>query len=446
MREIKNKKFKNKKGFTLIEALVFLFIFSITSISIYQSFSIGMNYIIENKKKIGAIGVANEEIEKMRNLGYENLSAGTTENIETIRNNVKYYISTIITNADDEEDGVTPTDSIPWDYYRIAVIVKWSIDNPNKQISMNAIIVPSVIEEDANLGYLRLHVIDQNGDGLANAFVRVTDLTDNELVYSGGLDSGGNIFLTGLDPGYHKISVSDINNIYPVETYATTASFIPANSHVDIQVKTLSEKTIQTDIVSTLNISLKNTFGETISNLGFDVWGGKFLGTESGVPSYSFPSESFSNSDGTESLSELSYGPYFFNFTDLNAGTTSYQFLWMDPISDAENKIFLDANTSLGAEAVLAPKNIPSLLVTVLDNVDDTPISGAKVHLQFSGTPAYDVELETNEFGKVYFPESVSEIVNNGYDMTVNADGFDSENKTVTISNFTQETVKLDAS
>lgn len=435
-----------KSGFTLIEALVFLFIFTVAVLSFYQAFNLGMNYSIESKKKLQAITLANEEIEKMRNLGYENLTAGTTEDVETQRNGAAYYVTTRITYVDDIEDGECLTDEICEDYYKVGVEVKWSLSSENKKINMSAVVVPPIREEDADKGYMRLHIIDQNGDGLPSASVSVRDIATDDLVYSGPVNSSGDLFLTGLDPDEHRITVGSGNNYYPVETMDTTPSFDPYDKHADITVKTLTEKYIQTDIESTLNVVLKDTFENTISNLGFDIEGGKYLGLQDGTTAVYDFSDSVSNSDGTESFPNMSFGPYFFDFTDLNDGTDTYQFLWMTPVSDAENKVSLDADSTLEAEAVLAKESVPSLLVTVLDNADDSPIPGASVHLEFTGTPAYDVELVANEFGQVYFPENVDEIINDDYDLTVTAGGYSEENKAVTIDNFTTETIELTAS
>jgi type II secretory pathway pseudopilin PulG len=434
-------------GFTLIEALIFLFIFSVSVLAIYNAFSLGINYSIENKKRLQAISLANEEIEKMKNLGYANLSTGTAENVEKVSSGVKYYVTTRITSFDDEADGSVPADSISWDYLKIGVDVKWSLDNDNKMITMNATIVPPVREEDADKGYMRLHIIDQNGLGLTSAHITVTKLSNNSVVYSGNVNTSGNLFLTGLDPGKHKIAVSSYRDYFPIETMNETASFIPADMHPDIAVKTLIERTLQTDKVSILKVTLKDTFGNEIPHLGFDIVGGKYLGIENNTaPVYGY-SDSISNSDGTESFSDMSFGPYFFNFTDLNDEQNSkdYQFLWMTPICDSENKILLNADDTLEAEAIVADEDEPSLLVTILDDADDKPISGVEVHVEHSDDPAYDEKISTNKFGKAYFPLTSGQIIDDDYNLTVMVDGYDTETKTVTIDKLTSETIKLTA-
>lgn len=439
---------KSKKpAFTLIEALVFLFIFSVCVVSLYQAFNAGITYVIESKKKMGAVALANEEIEKMRNLGYENLADGTTPDVQMERNGVTYWVTTAVTAIDDPEDGlaINDEDDISWDYKNIQMTVEWVPDNEKKKISMNAIVVPPVIEEDANLGYLRLHVIDQNGSGLASAHVTVTDLGDSELVYSGSVDSVGNLFLTGLDPGEHEITVTDSNDNYPVETMADTGSFDAADDHAEIDIKALTDKTIQTDIVSTLDVTLKNPFDATISNLGFDIDGGKYLGLENDTTKVYDFEDSVSSGDGTESFSDMSFGPYFFDFTDLNDGTSDYTFLWMTPVSDTENKVSLNADTTLEVEAILASEDEPSVLFTVTDTLGPDPIVGASVKLELASDPLlYSVTRVTNDFGKVYFPENASELTDaEDYNYTVTADGYSTESDSIEVSGLTIQSVSL---
>ena len=456
---------KSKKGFTLIEALVFLFIFVVSTLSIYQAFNVGLNYIIETKKKMGAVGIANEEIEKRRNLGYENLSVGAEmENAEIVRNGVKYYVTVNITYEDDPIDGLCgegdgeggEEDPACHDYYIVGITVKWDLASANKKITMSALISPPVMERDADLGYMRLHIIDQDGNGLAGAKVRVFSLTENKSYYLGNVNDSGNLFLFGLEPGNYKITVLEDGGNFPVETLDESGGFVPESefAHVEIFAKTLSEKYIQTDKTSELNVALKKPFaGSTaISGLGFTLYGGKLLGRTGEIADYSFPAgedpHSENGSDGTESYSDLSFGPYFFDFTDLNDGTTDYVFLWMTPLSDNEDKISLDAGSSLDVEALLAPVDKPSLLVQVVEIVEgfENPIMDAEVRLQRVDDPVYDLTLETNQFGKAFFPENEDGLSNEQYSLTVSAPGYSPENKNVTINNFTTEKIEISES
>lgn len=441
-----------------------MFIFTITALTIYQGFTGATRYIIDSKKKLQAVELANEQIEQLKNLGYSNLVPGTTVNPAVVRNGIDYTLTTRITDFDDEADGLTPTDVVSWDYLKIGVEVNWA---NSRQVNMSAIIVPPIREEDADKGYMRIHVIDQNGDAVYDEgsnkqapHIEVRQIIGNSLIYSGPVNLSGIQFLTGLNPGLYKISVAGNHDYYPVETMSASGTFDPYDEHADIAVKSLLEKYIQTDKIAALNVAIKDIFGNTLSGLGFDIEGGRYLGIDNGIDVYSF-ADSVSNSDGTESFSYNnpagfgSFGPHYFDFTDLNDGTTDYTFLWMmaydavagtDTKSDDRIKVMLPADSTLSATAVLAPNNIPSLLVTAVEEdpitFDLSPIANAEVRLELSD-PAYDVTRTTDQFGMAYFPVNSGELINDDYDLTVTAADYIQKNDTVTVNDFTEKEIKL---
>ena len=53
------------QGFTLIEALLVLFIFSLIAVTFYSLFSVGTKHILESKFRLGATAVANERMESV---------------------------------------------------------------------------------------------------------------------------------------------------------------------------------------------------------------------------------------------------------------------------------------------------------------------------------------------------------------------------------------------
>ncbi len=58
-----NTKYKiqnTKKGFTFIEALAFLFIFSIITLTFYETWSLGTKQIINSKNRLGATALASQ--------------------------------------------------------------------------------------------------------------------------------------------------------------------------------------------------------------------------------------------------------------------------------------------------------------------------------------------------------------------------------------------------
>ena len=61
------------RGTSIIEALVLIFVFSVAILSFYSVFTVGVRYILSSKNKILAVSLANQEMEKLRNLPYDKL-------------------------------------------------------------------------------------------------------------------------------------------------------------------------------------------------------------------------------------------------------------------------------------------------------------------------------------------------------------------------------------
>jgi len=70
---IQGKLFKKQEGFTLIEVIVAFFIISILAAILLQSTVAALNTVKINKTKTIALAIANEEIEKIRLMDYNDV-------------------------------------------------------------------------------------------------------------------------------------------------------------------------------------------------------------------------------------------------------------------------------------------------------------------------------------------------------------------------------------
>ena len=140
---------KNKAGFTLIEALVLLFIFSLITITFYQVISVGTRYIIFSKNRLGAIALANEKMEIVRNMKYEDVgivggascSGNIPQDEDVIRNEKSYHVYTLATYEDDPYDGTlggSPNDIAYKDYKNVKIKVSWNNGGSTTTKSLSA--------------------------------------------------------------------------------------------------------------------------------------------------------------------------------------------------------------------------------------------------------------------------------------------------------------------
>jgi len=125
-----------QNSFTLVEVLVGTSLVLIVFLGIFGAYQLGLKVVGLSKNKIVATAIANEWIEKIRNLPYE--SVGTKgaalpfavgildSETTTIGDNVEYKIEIQVKFIVDEADGIGTDDSCNWDYKRAEVRVSWS--------------------------------------------------------------------------------------------------------------------------------------------------------------------------------------------------------------------------------------------------------------------------------------------------------------------------------
>ena len=103
---------KRKKGFSLIEMLIVISIFSLIIMSFYRIFSAGTQLIVDSKKKLAATNLATERIEIIRSLDYSLIGTdggvpdGDLVPDEYVEVGVyNFHVYTDIVYIDDADDG-----------------------------------------------------------------------------------------------------------------------------------------------------------------------------------------------------------------------------------------------------------------------------------------------------------------------------------------------------
>ena len=132
---MKNTNSKNSKAFTFVDVLIGISLMLIIFISIFGVFQLASKVIALSKNKIAASSIANEEIEKIRNLVYSSIgiidgvlptAVGNLSSTSTVSlNNIAYFIERKIEYISDEADGTGGVDSCDLDYKRVEIIVSW---------------------------------------------------------------------------------------------------------------------------------------------------------------------------------------------------------------------------------------------------------------------------------------------------------------------------------
>lgn len=454
---ILNKKIQNS-GFTLIEAMVFLFIFSIITMTFYSVITLGTNYIIESKNRLGALALANEKMEIVRNLKYDDIglttgipSGSMLEDEDAIAGSNTYHVKTIAQYVDDPFDGVFPADSAPNDYKKVKVTISWGGANGSTgSMYLVSRFVPPGMEVAAGDGILSINIIDSTGSGIPQAQVHITNNNVSPAVnITQNTDDSGNLIFPGAAESILGYQISTSKNNY--ETVSTVnpeeMAYVPVDTHASVVKGFINTKSIVIDRLSDLKIKTTDSLGNPIPDVNFKIKGGRILGTDTGVvPNetiYKLDSSEKTQSDGEMDFNELSPGQIF--LSDIS-DVSGYSLVGISSLSGFDPTLNIYRSSLISdeektIEIKFADESLDSLLVKVLSNADDSPIYNAQVRL--TNGSGYDTTVSTSFDGKAFFPINSDPLLPGTYTVEIIASGFQNYSSEVDIDNLTTEEAKL---
>ena len=145
---------KDSHGFSLIEVLISLFIIMILTLGVYSLIILSLRITADNKSYVGAIGIANQKMEQIRNLPYKDVGvqggipSGNIPQQEILTRDGIYTVNTYITYYDDPYDGQagsTTPDTIINDYKIATIKVSWESKYGQKKITVFSKIISTCI-------------------------------------------------------------------------------------------------------------------------------------------------------------------------------------------------------------------------------------------------------------------------------------------------------------
>lgn len=439
------KYFRRTSGFTLIEALLFLFLFSVITMAFYQTWVAATNHIVNVKNRLGAVAVANQQIEIIRSIIFDDIGTTTgipvgtlVENQTLLVNNAEYTVHTLVQFVDDATDGTSGSgDMAPNDYKKVTITVSWGTGSANEQVITTSLFSLDGVESvAAGTGILSVNVLDTAGVGIAGATVNITNSGVSPPVnITATTDTNGNLSFPGAPTsvqGYH-ITVSK-SGYYSNTTYPPypTSAFNPVNIHATVVAGSLTAETLVIDKDSSIEFTTENPFGDVVANIDFDIIGGLVIGTNpsDGSSVYEYTDALSTGSSGEETINDRTTGEYV---VTLDAGETTHKYIRLDPQEATFGVINLLPDTNKPVKMILADKTFSSALITVVNQVDSAPVAGATVKLT-NTTLSYDVTVTTDTYGQAFFPDENTPLVAGDYDVEISATGFDLETGTVNIA------------
>jgi competence protein ComGC len=452
----KNFIISKSSGFTLVEALVVLFIFSLITITFYSVMTLGGRYIIESKNHLGAVALANEKMEIIRNLKYDDIgivagipSGNIVAEEDVTESQHKYHVKTFIKYVDDPFDGTSPTDL---DYKAVKVTISWQgAQNATSSVSLISRFVPAGIEQSTSGGTLSINIIGSNGIGVPQASVHIVNNNVSPAVNLTAMtDNTGNLMLPGAKQSVQKYNITvtkddyeTVNTIDPASvTYSVTDT--PAS----VVQGVLNTKSIVEDKMADLKINSVDYLGVAVPSVSFHLEGGRILGSDMSqspaAPKYNFISDDITDATGEKKHDNISPGQFFVS----NIGAVSgHTFAGLDSCTSFDSvknmyTLLLAPNDSKEIKIKFANDNDNSVLLSILNPAGTALIANAQV--QLTNALGYSENITTLADGIAFFPVVANPLIIGTYDINIIASGYKDYVGTIDVDKLTTQQIKLE--
>ena len=361
MKKISREMKSRKRAFTLIEILVDLMIISFVATAIIAAFMAGYNALSLSKAKIAAVALANEKMEELRNMPYDDLATENgaiyppgdlPDDEEIVRKNIRLNVHITLNYVDDPFDGDAlgsipgkPVDIYPYDYKKARIEVhKIGREPALADISTN--ISAKAAETPSDTGILYLCIIDAENQPVNDATVTIQNTevsppVDMELI----TDDTGCVMVPALPPDehnhYHLVVTKDG---YSTDmTYPRTAQNPnQLQPDVNISVQQVTRQTLAIDKVSTLTINTVDLSGAPIPNLNLHIEDSTEIYFN--PTTYKYSEDHDCNAFGQLTLTDMEWGNYKISVnTDGFFTSSAHPVLpvYLDPDSDLTVTVYV---------------------------------------------------------------------------------------------------------
>jgi hypothetical protein len=272
----------NNKALSLVEAIVGISLVLLVFLGIFGVLRLGIRIVAVSKARVGAVALANELMETIRNMDYDDVGTeggippGNIPQEETIvLNGIEYTRRTLILYVDDPADGEGSADEngIVADYKKARVEVSWQSRNPVEPVVLVSSIMPKGIETTAGGGTLIINVFNASGQPVPSASVHIENNTVDPPV---SVDTFTNIDGRVVFPGTPAASSYEITVTKTGYSTSQTYDETPENPnphppHLTIIEGETTEASFSIDLLSTKTIETyqppgENSFSDSFEN------------------------------------------------------------------------------------------------------------------------------------------------------------------------------------
>ena len=249
----------------VIEAIFGIALMSLVFWSLFGVFRLSIEIVLNSKAKIGALALANERIEFIRSLSYNDVgtlggipSGNILQNEPVKLNQTNYNRRTFIQYMDDPQDGLGAADEngITADYKIAKVELSWNLRGREYSFSLVTNVVPRGMESVAGGGTISVAVLDAFGVALPGASVRIVNATTNPVIdVTTFSNANGTVMLPGAPEASEYQVLVTKSGYSTAQTYGSIAENPNPNpAHLSVLEAQTTNATFSIDEVSTLSV------------------------------------------------------------------------------------------------------------------------------------------------------------------------------------------------
>lgn len=381
------KKRNKNSGFSLVELLVGVTVFTVICISVYSSYTSIFNSVHTSRAKLLAVDLVNEQFEIVRNLPYSDVgiygsipSGVLVQNQTLIRGGNSFSVTTTIRNVDDPFDGTlggSPNDLSPADFKIVEIEVDCAMCKNFTPIVSTTRVAPKNLETASTNGALFVKVFDANGNPIAGANVHIENNQVNPpIVIDDVTNTAGMLQIVDAPPGVNAYEIIVTKSGYSTDETVSSSGGNPnpVKLPATVALQQVTQISFTIDRLSTFNVSSVIQTCTPVGNIDFNLKGSKLIGITPDILKYD--QDRSTNGGGALSISNLEWDTYTFTLED-----DAYDVIGWNPISP----ISLLPNSTQAVQLVVAPKNPRTLVMMVTDSITNLPLSGVEVTISRSG-------------------------------------------------------------
>lgn len=299
-----------------------------------SSFILVLNTVNAGKVRTAATLLANEQMEKLRGLPYNDLATengtilpqGEIPDSQTVeRSGISYELETTIITVDDPFDGCAipsgsefectngeiseSVDTVPVDYKRISVVVR----QQNESLILSSLVsdaAAKAAETPSNTGMVLICIQDSNGQPIEGATIVITN-EELELTVQGVSNSNGCVFVANVPPdnqnGYHVVVTKDgYSTDFTTERTAQNPNQVQPD--LDVYTQEVTIQNLSIDLLADMSLTVIDETGAPVASLGVTATSEKITQNNPVVPKNIYSGTTAG--DGTLTFTDIEWDSY----------------------------------------------------------------------------------------------------------------------------------------